>query len=56
MVKGADNELYQKINTRFESLINSKSKINDIRRNHLNDILTAILIEGIQPAMSKYKR
>jgi hypothetical protein len=58
MVKGADNELYQKINTRFESLINSKtkSKINDIRRNHLNDILTAILTEGIQPAMSKYKR
>ena len=58
MVKGAEAELYQKLNIRFESLISSKtkSKINDIRRCHLNDILNAILIEGIQTAMSKYKK
>jgi hypothetical protein len=58
MVKGEDNELYHKLNTRFESLSNlyTKSNKNEIRRKHLNDILTAILIEGIQPAMSKYKK
>lgn len=58
MVKGTDNELYQKLKARFESLLNSnkKSKTIESRRKHLNDILTAILAEGIQPAMSKYKK
>ncbi len=58
MVNGADTELYLKLKSRFDKRIttNIKSKTIESRRKHLNDILNAILTEGIQPAMTKYKK
>jgi hypothetical protein len=57
MVRGEDNKLYQKLKARFEIMLNSNnhSEYSENRRNHLNEILSAIISNGIEHAMSKYK-
>uniref|UniRef100_UPI004047DB5A reverse transcriptase domain-containing protein n=1 Tax=Algoriphagus sp. TaxID=1872435 RepID=UPI004047DB5A len=58
MVKGAENELYLKLKGRFDALMNTntKAKQEESRRNHLNAVLNAILKNGLETAMEKYKK
>jgi hypothetical protein len=58
MVKGAENELYLKLKGRFDALMNTNTKVKqeESRRNHLNAVLNAILKNGLETAMEKYKK
>lgn len=57
MVKGADNDLFQKMQQRFSALINKNEPSNKIhyRKIHLNTILELLINEGIETAMIEYK-
>lgn len=56
MVKGADNELYNKLFLKFNLLINTNklSSKSQNRKNHLNSILNLLIQDGLESAMNKY--
>ena len=56
MVKGEDNELYQKLLTRFDLLTENNKTLNvsQNRINHLESILNLIIKDGLELAMKKY--
>jgi len=55
MVKGADNELYLKLNGRFAKLIKPEhSKLS--RKNYLEKILNQLIENNLENAMSNYKK
>lgn len=58
MVKGGDNELYQKLAHRYGLLINSNKQISkpENRSKQLNTILSLLLSDGIEFAMKKYNQ
>ena len=53
MVKGADNELYVKLKSRFDVLTNSNTKIIS-RKQHLDKVLNLLFESGIENAMDIY--
>jgi hypothetical protein len=54
MVKGADNDLYLKLKSRFDALTNSNS-IKDMRKEHLEVVINLLFNKGIDEAMNIYK-
>ncbi len=55
MVKGADNMLYVKLKSRFNSLTCSNS-IHGSRQGHLDEVLNLLFYKGLNNAMNFYKQ